>query len=93
MLSQNTLNKRGHVHVHVHHTHRDNVHNPALVGSTTLQCSVDGLELFSCVVSNEDDTALSILDPVSVGVELKPIEDGHGQKKGGTHLLEVRVTD
>ena len=57
-----------------------------LIGTTSLHCSVDNLELFSCIVSNEDDTALSILDPVSIGVELKSLE---GLDMKGTHLLEV----
>ena len=57
-----------------------------LIGATSLHCSVDNLELFSCIVSNEDDTALSILDPVSIGVELKSLE---GLDMKGTHLLEV----
>ena len=56
------------------------------IGSTTVHCSVDNLELFSCIVSNEDDTALSILDPVSIGVELKPMDTPTSK---GTHILEV----
>lgn len=61
--------------------------NILLLGPSTLHCSVDGLELFSCCVSQEDDTALSILDPVSIGVELKPLDTP--SKDGGTHTLEV----
>ena len=38
----------------------------------TVDCSIDGLELFSCALSNEDETALSILDPVSITVDVKP---------------------
>lgn len=56
-------------------------------GAMTVHCSVDNLELFSCIVSNEDDTALSILDPVSIGIELKPMELGIDNE--GSHLLEV----
>ena len=37
-----------------------------------MNCSIDGLELFSCALSNEDETALSILDPVSITVDVKP---------------------
>ena len=60
------------------------------VGPSTLHCSVDGLELFSCCLSHEDKTALSILDPVSVGVELKPITSSDdGDTERGTHTLEV----
>ena len=39
-----------------------------------VKCSMEGLELFSCNLSNEDESALSILDPVSVSLELKPTE-------------------
>ena len=39
-----------------------------------VKCSMEGLELFSCNLSNEDESALSILDPVSVSLELKPPE-------------------
>ena len=39
-----------------------------------LNCSIDSLELFSCNLSNEDETALSILDPVTVSLEIKPPE-------------------
>lgn len=37
-----------------------------------VNCSIDGLELFSCSLLNEDETALSILDPVSISVDVKP---------------------
>lgn len=40
----------------------------------SVKCSMEGLELFSCNLSNEDESALSILDPVSVSLELKPSE-------------------
>ena len=39
-----------------------------------VRCSMEGLELFSCNLSNEDESALSILDPVSISLELKPSE-------------------
>lgn len=35
-----------------------------------LSCNLNHCELFSCVPGREDDTALSIIDPVTVGVEL-----------------------
>ncbi len=38
----------------------------------TINCSIDGLELFSCALCNEDETALSILDPVSISVDVRP---------------------
>lgn len=54
---------------------------------------MDGLELFSCCLSHEDKTALSILDPVSVGVELKPMTATNNSNvaatERGTHTLEV----
>lgn len=37
-----------------------------------VDCSIDGLELFSCALSNEDETALSILDPVSITIDVRP---------------------
>ena len=42
----------------------------------SVKCNMEGLELFSCNLSNEDESALSILDPVSVSLELlKPSKD------------------
>ena len=41
----------------------------------TLYTSIDALELFSCCLDNEDETALSILDPVSITLEIKPPRD------------------
>lgn len=35
-----------------------------------LSCNLNHCELFSCVPGNEQDTALSIIDPVTIGVEL-----------------------
>ena len=43
-----------------------------------LNCSIDSLELFSCSLSNEDETALSILDPVTITLEIKPQEPPRG---------------
>lgn len=63
-----------------------------------LSCSIDGLELFSCSLSNEDETALSILDPVTIAIEIKPPESrdpgGSGQCKEKDilpQILEVRT--
>ena len=36
----------------------------------TVSSSIEKLELFSCYLRNEEETALSILDPVTVSVEL-----------------------
>jgi len=38
----------------------------------TVSCSIEKLELFSCNLKNEEETALSILDPVTVSIELQP---------------------
>lgn len=38
----------------------------------TVSSSIEKLELFSCYLRNEEETALSILDPVTVSVELLP---------------------
>nr|XP_002733622.2 PREDICTED: vacuolar protein sorting-associated protein 13D-like [Saccoglossus kowalevskii] len=35
-----------------------------------MSCSLQSLEVFSCSLSSEEDTALSIIDPVTVSVEL-----------------------
>lgn len=39
-------------------------------GEKPLSCSLNHCELFTCVLGKEQETALSILDPVTVGVEL-----------------------
>ena len=44
-------------------------------GEKALNCSVDNLELFSCSLANEDETALSILDPVTVAMEINPLSN------------------
>lgn len=35
-----------------------------------LSCSVQSIELFSCCLSAQDDTALSIVDPFAMAIEL-----------------------
>ena len=40
-----------------------------------LYTSIDALELFSCNLDNEDESALSILDPVTITMEIKPPND------------------
>ncbi|GFQ85231.1 vacuolar protein sorting-associated protein 13D [Trichonephila clavata] len=35
-----------------------------------LSCSLQNLEVFSCILGVEDDTALSIIDPLSVSIEI-----------------------
>ena len=46
-----------------------------------VKCSMEGLELFSCNLSNEDESALSILDPVSISLELRPTEKEKAAQK------------
>ena len=49
-----------------------------------LYTSIDSLELFSCNLDNEDESALSILDPVTVTMEIKaPNNRGDPSNKGG----------
>ena len=60
-------------------------------GPNTLNCTVENLELFSCSLRNEDETALSILEPVFVSVEMKPLDRLEVERAKGTHLLEVSV--
>ena len=60
-------------------------------GPNTLNCTVENLELFSCSLRNEDETALSILEPVFVSVEMKPLDKLEMERAKGTHLLEVGV--
>ena len=40
----------------------------------SLYCTVQNLELFSCSLACEQNTALSILEPVTINVELIPSE-------------------
>ena len=35
-----------------------------------LSCSLQSLEVFSCCLASEDDTALSIIDPMMVSIDL-----------------------
>ena len=52
-------------------------------------CGLEGLEVFSCGMSAEEDTALSIVDPSTVNIELKG-NSSHihsGQQLGG--LLDI----
>lgn len=60
-------------------------------GPNTLNCSVENLELFSCSLRNEDETALAILEPVFVVIEMKPLDKQEVDLGKGTHVLEVRV--
>lgn len=61
-----------------------------------LSCSLQSLEVFSCILGVEDDTALSIVDPLTVSVEIvrKPnspiirLESSEAQ-----HILEVSAVN
>ena len=56
---------------------------------------MESLEMFSCSLLNEDETALSIVDPVTVGVELKPLATPSRSNSSsllGTHTLEVQYS-
>ncbi|XP_030843346.1 vacuolar protein sorting-associated protein 13D-like [Strongylocentrotus purpuratus] len=52
-------------------------------------CGLEGLEVFSCCMSSEEDTALSIVDPSTINVELKGTSSHlhSGQQLGG--LLDI----
>ena len=54
-----------------------------------LSCSVQSLEIFSCNLSCEDDTALSIIDPMAGLIELNATERLHKRKTQG--LLDATL--
>ena len=56
---------------------------PHLQSQKWLSCSVQSLEMFSCVLSCEDETALSIIDPTSALVELNNARRQKGRKNAG----------
>lgn len=56
---------------------------PHLQSQKWLSCSVQNLEMFSCVLSCEDETALSIIDPTSALVELNNARRQKGRKNAG----------
>ena len=51
-----------------------------------LQCNVQSLEVFSCSLSAEDDTALSIIDPMGVNIELST----HAQTQRVSGLADIK---
>ena len=67
----------------------------------TVNSSIEKLELFSCYLKDEEETALSILDPVTVGVELltlrKPRTPSTGaipaNKPAARQVVDVRSCD
>lgn len=44
-----------------------------------LSCNLNNCEMFSCILGMEDETALSIIDPVTLNIELNK-----------DHILEVK---
>nr|XP_037268534.1 LOW QUALITY PROTEIN: vacuolar protein sorting-associated protein 13D-like [Rhipicephalus microplus] len=53
-----------------------------------LSCNLQNLEVFSCILGLEDDTALSIIDPISVYIDLVERDPtAPGEKTG--HVLQV----
>ena len=55
-----------------------------------LSCSLQSLEVFSCCLAAEDETALSIIDPMTISIELNGCENG-GTLSGG--LLDATCMD
>lgn len=60
---------------------------PHLHTQKWLSCSVQSLEMFSCVLSCEEETALSIIDPTSALIELNNARRPKGRKTTG--LLDI----
>jgi len=60
-----------------------------------LSCSLQSLEVFSCSLAAEAETALSIIDPMSLSVELNnsPSEQERKLGPGTTGLLDVAIAD
>ena len=67
----------------------------------TVSSSIEKLELFSCYLRNEEETALSILDPVTVNVELltlrepraTPTEATPSNKPPALQVIDVSTCD
>ena len=54
-----------------------------------LTCSLQSLEVFSCCLAAEDDTALSIIDPVTVAMELNTAAQLHKINSPPAGLLDA----
>ncbi|XP_038078266.1 vacuolar protein sorting-associated protein 13D-like isoform X2 [Patiria miniata] len=54
-----------------------------------LSCSLEGLEVFSCCLSNEGETALSIVEPVTINMELKANPTSLASQGRMSGLLDV----
>lgn len=51
-----------------------------------VSCSLNHCEMFSCILGMEDETALSIIDPVTVNIE---IVNKHSVADGDFKVLKV----
>ena len=66
----------------------------------SLYCTVQNVELFSCSLASEQSTALSILEPVTINIELIPPDVWRGVRSieesakmvPDSHILKVIVT-
>ncbi len=54
-----------------------------------LSCSLQSLEVFSCSLAAEDETALSIIDPMVVTMELNSSPIVHQRTSSPSGLLDV----
>ena len=52
-----------------------------------LSCNLNNAEVFSCVIGKEDETALSIIDPVTINIEIWGRGDVLPASKG---LLDIK---
>ncbi|XP_071113916.1 intermembrane lipid transfer protein VPS13D-like [Haliotis cracherodii] len=58
-----------------------------------LRCSLQSIEVFSCCLMSEEDTSLSIVDPMTISIEMNanPLPDLRPNPLGG--LLDVKEAD
>lgn len=54
-----------------------------------LSCSLNNCEMFSCILGMEDETALSIIDPVTLNIELNK----DNILEVSTHVIAESVCD
>lgn len=58
-----------------------------------LSCNLNQCELYSCILGLEDDTALSIIDPVTVNIEINDrLSHGQGAADIANASLAVQHT-
>ncbi|XP_075234181.1 vacuolar protein sorting 13D [Lycorma delicatula] len=53
-----------------------------------VSCSLNHCEMFSCILGMEDETALSIIDPVTINIE---IVNKHSMSEGDFKVLKVQM--